>query len=180
MYFSYQKIRRSDIVELGSTGFAKKNFFASKRNEAKRDSFRFCFAFFREKISHQLFRFFLLLIFFFSLCFASVFFVSLPYCLFRFKAKKKEAVFPSKYLFSLIFAVFLSLCFFRFVSLFSLRFASFPFRFACKIYCFDWKRNKRKTNPSVSLRSEKTFASVSFSFTSNRKRTAHPSRIGLG
>jgi uncharacterized membrane protein (DUF485 family) len=100
------------------------------------------------------------------LCFASVFFVSL-------QNEEKKRPFS---LFSLIFALFILLCFFRFVSLFSLRFASFPFRFACKIYCFASKRNKR--NKPLSFASKRQeFRSVSLSFTSNRKRTAHPTWI---
>ncbi len=111
-------------------------------------------------------------VFFFSLCFASVFFVSLQ------GQEKKEAVFPS-FCFKIFFCAYF--CFvsfalllsFRFVLLFSLRFAPFPFRFICKIYCFASKQNK-ETNPSVSLWSEKNLASVSLSFALNRKRTAHP------
>ncbi len=132
-------------------------------------SLRFCIFFMLSFVS----------IFFFSLCFASVFFFSLCFASvfwFHFKAKKKkEDVFPSfciKIFCLLIFALFLLLCFFRLISLFSLRFAPFPFCFACKIYCFTLKKNKRK-KPSVSLWSEKNFSSISLSFASIWKQTAH-------
>jgi hypothetical protein len=110
---------------------------------------------------------------FFLLCFASIFFVSL-------QSTEIRGCFPFILLQNIFFTyfalLFLFAFLFRFVSLFLLRSASFPFRFACKIYVL-LQRETSQTNPSVSLQSEINFAFVSISFALNRKQTAHPSRV---
>jgi hypothetical protein len=106
-----------------------------------------------------------------------MFFISLLYlslCFFRFRifvllqAKIKRGCFLFISLQNIFLWLFL-LCFYRFASFVSFRFAifaSFPFRFACKIYCFASKRNK----PLCFASKRKAFRLVSL-WTENERRT---------
>jgi hypothetical protein len=120
----------------------------------------------------------------FSLCFASVFFISLHFAFVFFyslQSKNKYRLFCPLFCFKSIF----SLCFFRFTTFilfrFLLRFASFSFHFACDFYCL-LQSETSDTNPAVSLRSIKNFASVSHTVVSLRTESERRpySRLSYG
>ncbi len=92
------------MLYVGCAGFAKKNFFASKRNEVKRDPFRMRFARPREKNNFFSLLFASnfalptkakLIVLFFALFRLQKYFVSLPIFSFRFKAKLNKRFFAS-------------------------------------------------------------------------------------